>query len=204
MRPLLLAAAAVASLALAPVAEAAITIKANGVTVASDPTNLNATFVGAVGGFNINVINSAGVNAFAGNGTLMENASVNIATAGTGTLTLELIQTDLSLPGATAEFSALFTGLITNAAVSRAFYIDTANTGAAATLLGATAVGNESFSTAVALSGLFSLTEVITITANGPGAALSADDQVRVPEPMSLALLGLGIVGLAVVRRRAD
>ena len=52
--------------------------------------------------------------------------------------------------------------------------------------------------------GLFALTEVITITASGPGSFGLSAGVTDVPEPMSLALLGTGLVGLGSIRRRAS
>lgn len=205
MKKLLLAGVALAGLALAPAAEAAITIVANGNTVATDPSNTVAAFNGAIGGFNINFITSAGVNAFGGNGVLMDNGSLNIATNSVGSLlTLVITQTDISLASGLTSFETIFTGTITNATVSRSWFFDADNTGAQATLLGTTNVGNAVFAGQGTVNGLFSLTEVITVTASGLGAILSSDDKIRVPvpEPMSLTLFGAGLLGLGLVRRR--
>lgn len=204
MKKLLLAGVALAGLALAPAAEAAITIVANGATVASSASNGQVLFSGEVGGFS-NVVVASGANLFGGNGVLMDNASVNILSDTIGSvLTLVITQTDLSLASGLTSFETIFTGTITNATVSRSWFFDADNTGAQATLLGTTNVGNAVFAGQGTVNGLFSLTEVITVTASGIGAILSSDDKIRVPvpEPMSLTLFGAGLLGLGLVRRR--
>jgi hypothetical protein len=198
--PLALSALAVC-LALSSQARADLIITVNGVTKATDPTNTFANFVGSVGGFNINNISMAGVGSFAGNPMLVDNGSMNISSAGSGSLTILLSETNLTL-GAMARFEGAFTGTVTNASVTRSFYVDPTNAGLLTDLLGSTSAGGGSFSQIVALSGPFSLTEQIVLTATGAGATLSSDDSVKAPEPASLALLGGGLAAFGMIRRR--
>jgi hypothetical protein len=197
-------AALVAGLGLTSQAHANLIISANGTQEASDPTNTFATFSGGVGGFNINVVTATGVNAFANNGKILDVGSLNVSTSGTGSLTLLITETNLTSSSGSTLFGSFTAQELQGLDVTRSFYLDTTNSGSLTTLLGTTTSENGSFSLTTPLSGPYSITEEIVLTATAGGGNLSSDDSVSVPEPMSLALLGSGVFGLGMIRRRRN
>jgi len=205
--------ALVAQVAWAPLALADLSISFGSLgstPVATDTSNTFTNFsCGSAGspcpaatdGFNINSIAITGINAFGGSGTLFDLSSLDISSSGTGSLKIFATETNLT-GGAGASFSGLFTGQLSGLTATRSIFLDTTNAGLETTLLGSTTSGGGSFAAIQSLSGPFSLTEEIDLTATARGAMLSSDDSVRVPEPASLAIFGTDLAGLGLLGRR--
>lgn len=198
-----LASAIVLGLGLSGAARADLIINAStdGVVytqVADVAGNTLATYIGTFGVITFN----GGALAF-GNASNSVGALLDTSTQvyGSGSLYLQFTETNISLSGSNSSFVLNSTGNIPGATIMSQFFIDTANGGTEATLLGAPAInGGAILSSPVGLNGLFSLTEQVNITSRG--GVVSVDDQVSVPEPAALSLLGLGLTAVAFARRR--
>lgn len=172
---------------------------------ATDSDNDGMIFLNsALGLWNFNVVTGFADPAIGNPGTYnMHLNSVN-ASGGTGTLTVMITDTDLTKSN--AGFVAALGG-VTGGNISFATYLSASNTAFALdTLLDSAGTFNGAFSDTasgyIATSGPYALTSVATITHADRFNISSFDYDIKVPEPVTLALFGAGLIGMGFVGRR--
>ncbi|MGH6876180.1 MAG: PEP-CTERM sorting domain-containing protein [Rhizomicrobium sp.] len=193
----------------------------NGVVIDTNPSNSSASYTctascAASLGWTINSLSVTGVDDPLPLGELFDADNMEVShQRGSSTLTLEMAETGLTAAGVNG-FESIFKGTLTgDISATRTFYIDPDN-GTSLTdpnlekldTITTTCTGGncdtsgKSWNYALG-SSMYSIIETVVLTPGSPSTgSISSDDQLDIPEPMSLSLFGSGLLALGAIRRR--
>jgi hypothetical protein len=181
------------------------------VTAAASSLTGDLSYSTGVGSFSVNQITAIGTPGVPE--PTLDTTSIDVSSGGSGTLYVWITEQDINAPVGISNFLSGFTsntwnGLVTS--VTETTYLSKTNA-----LFGGTELASATFTTqsqsmndTVAspdLTSPYSETVEYILTFAGQGSANDTIDMAAVPEPASLALLGMGIFGMGIfnARRRA-
>lgn len=173
--------------------------------------NPNAGVVGfsqSLGDFAINVTTGLSKPALTGGSPLMDLSTVNVQMwGGPHTLQIKLSDTDFDIYG--GRITTIYGGTLngTGASIKYGAYYDDGNVlFGQDELIGSMESGSGPFSGSAdggwSPNGPYSVAEILTLTTSGGLTVFSGDFAVNVPEPGTVALIGLALLGFAAAYRR--